>query len=98
MNSINTAYLLESLRIDKRRANSDDTLLGLLDSHFPLTSGSHGEVTQYRVYFNCLLAHLNSGQCVGLSDPGRFIDYGGDKESPTSILLGYELNQIELTL
>jgi malate synthase len=98
MNSLNTAYLPESLSLKSQQDHSNETLLGLLDSHFPLYEGSHREVTQYRVYFDCLLAHLKSGRCVGLSNPSEFFEFGGDKECPSSIVLRNTEQQIELTL
>ena len=98
MNSLNIAYLPESLCLSKQQNHSNATFLGLLDSHFPLNEGSHREVTQYRVYFGSLLAHLKSGRCVGLTKPGEFLEYGGDRESPSSIVLGNDERQIELTL
>lgn len=98
MNSLNTAYLPESLSLSDRQSNANETFVGLLDSYFPLNEGSHREVSQYRVYFGCLLAHLKSGRCVGLINPSAFLDFGGDKESPSSITLGNEQQQIELTL
>jgi|TARA_B110000483_G_C18198640_1_gene544208 hypothetical protein len=98
MNSLNDAYLPESLSLSNQQRSTNETFLGLLDSHFPLNEGSHREVTQYRVYFNCLLAHLESGRCVGLSDPGAFQEFDGDKECPSSILLKNDDHQIELIL
>jgi hypothetical protein len=44
------------------------------------------------------LAHLQSGRCVGLSDPGAFQEFDGDKECPSSILLKNDDHQIELIL
>lgn len=69
-----------------------------LDSNFPLSEGSHGDVTQYRVYFDRLVAHLNTGRCVGLVRPAQFNDYGGDRECPSSILLSSSALEIELQL
>lgn len=98
MNSLNRAYLPESLSLSNQQGHSNETFLGLLDSHFPLNEGSHREVTQYRVYFDCLLAHLKSGRCVGLSNPSAFLEFGGDRECPSSIILKNAEQQIELTL
>jgi malate synthase len=98
MNSLNKAYLPESLSLSNQQGLSNETFLGLLDSHFPLNEGSHREVTQYRVYFDCLLAHLKSGRCVGLSRPSEFQEFGGDRECPSSIILKNDDQQIELIL
>ncbi len=98
MNSQNKAYLPESLCLSNQHSHSNETFLGLLDSHFPLNEGSHREVTQYRVYFDCLLAHLKSGRCVGLVNAGEFQEFGGDRECPSSIVLKNDEQQIELIL
>lgn len=98
MNSLNRAYLPESLSLSNQQSQSNETFLGLLDSQFPLNEGSHREVTQYRVYFDCLVAHLRSGRCVGLISPSAFLEFGGDRECPSSIVLKNADQQIELTL
>ncbi|MFK7864131.1 MAG: hypothetical protein AB8B95_07910 [Pseudohongiellaceae bacterium] len=98
MNSLNNAYLPEELTLSLQHEGSNDTFLGLLDTLFPLNEGSHQEVAQYRVYFDCLLAHLKSGRCVGLHKPAEFLSFGGDKECPSSIVLSNGAQQIELTL
>jgi hypothetical protein len=45
-----------------------------------------------------LVAHLKTGLCVGLLNPGQFSDYDGEKENPSSIVLGNSEQQIELQL
>ncbi len=69
-----------------------------LDSNFPLNGASHRNVTQYRVYFSGLLAHLNTGNCVGLLSPSRLKEFDGDRECPRSIVLKNQEQQIELHL
>jgi len=98
MNSLNKAYLPESLNLSNQQSLNNETFLGLLDSHFPLNEGSHREVSQYRVYFGSLLAHLKSGRCVGLLNPSEFKEFDGDRECPSSITLKNTEQQIELTL
>jgi len=98
MNSLNRSYIPASLSLSNQQSDSNETFLGLLDSQFPLSEGSHREVTQYRVYFGRLLAHLKSGLCVGLTKPGEFLEFGGDRECPSSIVLKNAEQQIELTL
>tara|TARA_B110000444_G_scaffold258527_1_gene299692 strand:+ start:2427 stop:2723 length:297 start_codon:yes stop_codon:yes gene_type:complete len=97
MNSLNKALLPESLSLSNQQKQSNESFLGLLDSHFPLNEGSHREVTQYRVYFDCLLAHLKSGRCVGLTNPSEFQGFDGDRECPSSIILKDAEQEIELT-
>ncbi|MDE0734096.1 MAG: hypothetical protein OSB72_13695 [Gammaproteobacteria bacterium] len=67
-----------------------------LDAYFPLHEGSHRDVEQYRIYFDRLIAHLISGRCVGLENPGSFVDYGGDRECPSLISLSSSGHEIEL--
>lgn len=96
MNSLNHAYITQSISLLENHISTADTVTDFLDSNFPLHKASHQDVVQYRVYFEALVAHLKSGICVGLLKPSQFNDYGGDKESPTSILLGNSHQQIEL--
>jgi len=98
MNSRNQAYLPESLSLSSQQSFNNETFLGLLDIHFPLNEGSHREVSQYRVYFGSLVAHLKSGRCVGLLNPSEFREFDGDKECPSSITLKNTEQHIELTL
>lgn len=97
MNSLNKAQLPESLSLSNQAEQSNETFLSLLDNYFPLNEGSHREVTQYRVYFDCLLAHLKSGRCVGLINPSEFQEFDGDREYPSSIVLKNAEQEIELT-
>ena len=59
----------------------------LLDDTTPLAGRSHKEATQYRVIDGQLQVVLDDGAQVGLSDPGRFVGYRGEAESPDAILL-----------
>ena len=59
----------------------------LLDAHFPLASGSHGDATVYRVADGTLAVSLEGGESVGLKDGGQFAGYRGEPESPVAILL-----------
>ncbi len=98
MNSRNQAYLPESLSLSSQQSFNNETFLGLLDIHFPLNEGSHREVSQYRVYFGSLVAHLKSGRCVGLLNPSEFREFDGDRECPSSITLKNTEQQIALNL
>lgn len=96
MNNLSHAQLTESFSLSGRHNTDTEKLLAFLDAHFALSEGSHRDVSQYRVYFGRLLAHLNTGQCVGLDNPSAFIDFGGDRECPSLISLSYERKFIEL--
>ncbi|MFT4924674.1 MAG: malate synthase [Phenylobacterium sp.] len=58
-----------------------------LDQTFPLTSGSHRDVTSYLVYYQHLLAMFPDGSTVGLSNPAQFVALGGHKEQPDALVL-----------
>ncbi|MCK4710776.1 MAG: malate synthase G, partial [Gammaproteobacteria bacterium] len=58
-----------------------------LDDIFPLSSGSHHDVTSYVVYFQNLLAFFPDGSSMGLTDPKQFVALCGHKSEPCSILL-----------
>ena len=81
---------------DPALEESNGRFQAYLDSYFPLREGSHADVTQYRVYFERLIAHLDSGRCVGLSNPGSFVEFDGDRECPSLIALASQGHQIEL--
>ncbi len=96
MNNLSHAHLTESFSLADKLTADTENLLTFLDTHFALSEGSHRNVSQYRVYFGRLLAHLSTGQCVGLDNPSAFIDFGGDKECPSLITLSHDKKLIEL--
>ena len=96
MNNLSHAQLTESFSLADRLSTDTEKLLAFLDAHFALSEGSHRNVSQYRVYFGRLLAHLSTGQCVGLKNPSAFLDHGGDRECPSLISLSHERKFIEL--
>jgi len=57
-----------------------------LDQYFPLTKGSHAEVSKYSVQEQKLVATLNE-EGVQLINSEQFAGYTGDEESLTSVLL-----------
>lgn len=58
-----------------------------LDDTFPLTLGSHADVTLYSVANGRLLVALKGGETTGLQDPAAFVGYAGPAATPTSVLL-----------
>lgn len=58
-----------------------------LDEIFPLTSGSHHDVTSYVVYYNNLLAFFEDGCSTGLQNPKQFVALCGHKSDPSCIVL-----------
>ncbi len=58
-----------------------------LDQHFPLSSGSHHQVTQYRIEDNRLVVDDEGGQAATLKDASLCVGFNGDASAPTQVLL-----------
>jgi len=61
----------------------------LLDSHWPLETGSHADVVKYSVGSQGLLVSLENGDQCGLVESSQCLGYQGDAQSPNSILLSH---------
>lgn len=59
----------------------------VLDRTAPLTKGSHIDSTGYRVENGELVVALKSGTRTRLAEPGKFVGYQGEANSPSSVLL-----------
>ncbi|OED39600.1 malate synthase G [Chromatiales bacterium (ex Bugula neritina AB1)] len=57
-----------------------------LDTHFPLTNGSHADATAYRCVDGSLQVSL-ADSTAALKDAAQFKGYNGNAESPDNILL-----------
>ncbi|NND82807.1 MAG: malate synthase G [Gammaproteobacteria bacterium] len=60
----------------------------LLDSHFPLNSGTHKQATAYQVVDGGLQVQ-QGGDVSALTDPDQFVGYQGAAQHPSSILLAH---------
>ena len=67
-----------------------------LDMAVPLATGSHKDVTGYRVVSQGLQASLADGQSTGLKRQEQFVGFNGDTEIPGSILLQNNKLHIEI--
>ncbi len=67
-----------------------------LDMAVPLATGSHKDVTGYRVVSQGLQASLADGQSTGLKQQEQFVGFNGDTEIPSSILLQNNKLNIEI--
>jgi malate synthase len=99
-------YGTDALPLDHELARGYDERRGaqviaeadrLLDLYFPLASGSHTDVTVYRVDGAALAAETGSG-AVGLADAGRFAGYRGDPDAPEAVLLTRNGLHLELVV
>lgn len=57
-----------------------------LDSHVPLTSGSHADATGYKIVEQSLAVTLANGETFQLASPEQLTGYQGDASTPDSIL------------
>jgi len=70
---------------------------GFLDSAAPLASGSHADVTAYRVAGGRLVADTPAGE-TGLADASRFAGYNGDAAAPSAVLLRHNRLHVEIRI
>ena len=59
----------------------------LLDTHFPLSQGSHSDVVSYAMNDETLVATLENGNICELHDTTQCIAFDGDRASPSAIVL-----------
>ncbi len=59
----------------------------LLDQSAPLATGSHRDVTSYRVEGGRLVVQLKDGSITGLTDAAGFVGHQGEAAAPSSVLL-----------
>jgi len=68
-----------------------------LDTHLPLASGSHAEVTAYTVDDDALAAEIHD-ELHRLADPSAFVGYRGDPAAPEAVLLVHHGLHIEIQI
>ncbi|MCB1690218.1 MAG: malate synthase G, partial [Halioglobus sp.] len=69
-----------------------------LDSHCPLTSGSHADATGYTVVNGALQVTLGDGAQSALQAPEQLRGYTGDAATPASVLLRHNGLHIEIQI
>ncbi|MBR9729108.1 malate synthase [Shewanella intestini] len=67
-----------------------------LDNNFPLTNGSHADVSSYVIYYTHLLAFMEDGSQCGLQNPCQFVALTGHKSDPTSVVLKNNDTHVEI--
>ncbi|WP_338662303.1 malate synthase G [Pararoseomonas sp. SCSIO 73927] len=70
----------------------------VLDAAAPLESGSHADVSGYRIEAGKLAAVTASGRTTGLKDPAGFRGYNGTEAEPTAILLARNGLHLEIVI
>ena len=75
-----------------------DRVRSLMDSHIPLTSGSHADAVAYAVSDGRLRVDLSDGASAGLDDPEQFVGHTGDESAPETVLLQKHGLHIELVI
>jgi len=68
-----------------------------LDQAAPLASGSHADVTAYRVEAGALVAQTSAG-AQRLAQPGLLAGYRGDAATPSAILLRHHHLHVEIVI
>jgi len=69
-----------------------------LDTHWPLASGTHRDVTGYRVTDGALVAGLADGAETGLADPTQLAGYQGEADAPSAVLLHHHGLHVEIQI
>lgn len=69
-----------------------------LDATFPLTSGSHRDVTRYLIHNNNLMARLSNRTTVQLQDPDKWVGSTGSADELRSIILCNNSLHVEICL
>ncbi len=86
-----TPFMAEAVyAVEKMEAKQEEKqhqIKGLLDQLFPLTKGSHQDVTNYLLDYHHLVVFFKDGGCSGLRNPGKFVAFTGHRSSPDTILL-----------
>lgn len=70
----------------------------LLDQCVPLKSGSHADVTAYKISNGALIATLKDGNELPLVQSEQCVGYNGSEDAPTSILLCNNGLHIEIAI
>jgi malate synthase len=69
-----------------------------LNTHCPLSTGDHSQVTAYTVVNGALQVVLSGGQISSLATPAQFRGYRGEGNAPTSVLLRHNGLHIEILI
>ena len=69
-----------------------------LNVTYPLDGGKHQDVTEYRVADGELVAEVEDGKTIGLTESNQFVGYLGEQGAPSGILLKHNGLHIEIQI
>ena len=69
-----------------------------LDTHCPLTGGSHADATAYVISADVMSVQQASGESATLADPSQFVGYTGNADMPESVVLCHNGLHIEIQI
>ena len=69
-----------------------------LDTHCPLTGGTHADATAYAIQAGTLSVQQASGDSATLAEPSLFVGYTGNADAPESVLLCHNGLHIEIQI
>ena len=69
-----------------------------LDTHCPLTGGTHADATAYAIEAGTLSVQQASGDSATLAEPSLFVGYTGNADAPESVLLCHNGLHIEIQI
>ena len=69
-----------------------------LDTHCPLTGGTHADATAYAISAGALSVQQVSGEPATLVDPSQFVGYTGNADAPETVLLRHNGLHIEIQI
>jgi malate synthase len=69
-----------------------------LDTHCPLTGGSHAEATAHAISAGALSVQQASGDSATLADPSQLVGYTGNADAPESVVLCHNGLHIEIQI
>ena len=69
-----------------------------LDTHCPLTGGTHADAMAYTIEAGTLSVQQTSGDSATLADPSQLVGYTGNTDAPESVLLCHNGLHIEIQI
>ena len=91
-------FAVEMVKADKQM-EKQRMAKQLLDTLFPLESGSHEDAVSYEIDYRHVQVYFKNGEHTGLKRAKHFVAYAGDKSKPSAILFRDESGtHVEVTI